>query len=72
MKIGEPPVGVVYHLNEVPGVVDDAVNVAVWPELILRTGGFTATSGTVLAFITTTPLAREDDGVPVASTTASA
>ena len=72
VNIGDPPVGVVYHLKDVPVVVDEAVNVVDCPELILRTGGFTATSGIVLVFITTTPLAREDDGVLVTGAKASA
>ena len=72
VNIGVPPVGVVYHLNEVPGVVEDAVKVAVCPELIFRDGGVTATLGTAAAVIVTDPLALVADGVPVASTTASA
>ena len=41
-----PPVGVVYQLNTVPGVVDEAVNIAVVPGMMVCVGGVTVTSGT--------------------------
>ena len=40
-----PPDGVVYQLNVAPGVVDEAVMVAVCPALTAWFGGVTVTSG---------------------------
>ena len=72
IKMGEPPVGVVYQLNVVPDVVDDAVKVAVCPGLTVCVGGVTATSGTVAALTVTAPLALVAETAPLAVTTASA
>ncbi len=48
-----PPVGVVYQLNIVPGVVDDAVIVADVPAFTAWVGGVTVTSGITTAVTVT-------------------
>lgn len=73
--IGAPPVGVVYQLKVSLGVVDEAVNVAVWPGFTACVGGVTATSGRVPPlplFTVTVPVARVDEVIPVAGSVASA
>ena len=69
MNIGVPPVGVVYQLNVAPGVLDDAVNTAVCPAVIVCVGGVTATSG---LFTETVAVALFCDALPVAGSIASA
>ena len=69
VKIGAPPVGVVYQLNISPGVVDEAVNVAVCPEFTACVGGVTVISGT--GFRVTAPGARVVETAPVTGSVAS-
>ena len=65
VNMGVPPVGVVYQLSVAPGVVEDAVMVAVWPALTVWVGGVTVMVGALLALFTVTvPVARVGEVTP--------
>ena len=65
VNIGVPPVGVVYQLNTVPGVVELAVMVPVVPILTDCVGGLTLTSGiTIGVTVTGTTVLSGDTQLP--------
>ena len=70
VKMGVPPVAVVYQLNVAPDTVDDAVNIAVCPTLTACVDGVTVISGAGLTV--SVAVARVVETAPVNGLIASA